>query len=109
MKTLEMEMAYAATLPTSKRCAIDESVIVSCPYSFLESDEVYELDDKLVKMYQDIRQTLQKEWEVISIVFPSPGIVMQTFIQRIFAQSVRLLDLYSHLSVYSRFKVKSKV
>jgi hypothetical protein len=47
-----------------------------------------EVDTSLVKLYDDIRITVRREAEIITAVFPNPVIVMQVFLQRVFAQSV---------------------
>lgn len=43
----------------------------------------------LTALFNEIRQTVEIEAQIISAVFPSPLIVMQTFLQRVFAQSVQ--------------------
>ncbi|EST09944.1 Exocyst complex component Sec10-like protein [Kalmanozyma brasiliensis GHG001] len=43
----------------------------------------------LTALFDEIRQTVEIEAQIISAVFPSPLIVMQTFLQRVFAQSVQ--------------------
>ena len=45
-------------------------------------------DPALARLYDEIRQTIVVEWEVIHQVFPNPNTVLQVFTQRIFAQSV---------------------
>ncbi|ORX98920.1 exocyst complex component Sec10 [Basidiobolus meristosporus CBS 931.73] len=47
------------------------------------------VDPWLDHLYQEIRQVIREEWEVISIVFPNALSVIQVFIQRIFAQSIQ--------------------
>lgn len=47
-----------------------------------------EVDTNLVKLYDDIRITVRREAEIITAVFPNPVIVMQVFLQRVFAQCV---------------------
>lgn len=46
------------------------------------------LDRALDRIYQEIRLNLMREWSTISIIFPYPVLVMQTFLQRLFAHSV---------------------
>ncbi len=58
-------------------------------------------------MYQDIVSIVKKEWEVISNVFPHPAEVLQIFLQRFFAQSVRLL--YSLLYEICSYKFYKKI
>lgn len=43
----------------------------------------------LVMLYADIRETVEKDWKLISAVFPNAANVMQVFLHRIFAQSVQ--------------------
>lgn len=40
-------------------------------------------------LFQEIRRTVELEAQIIAAVFPSPLLVMQTFLQRVFAQSVQ--------------------
>lgn len=40
-------------------------------------------------LFVDIRRTVELEAQIIAAVFPSPLLVMQTFLQRVFAQSVQ--------------------
>ena len=46
------------------------------------------LDKGLANLYQEIRETVRQEAEIINAVFPNPMGVMQVFLQRIFAQLV---------------------
>ena len=46
------------------------------------------IDAGLIKLYDDIRTTVDQEAEIISMVFPNPAAVFQVFIQRVFEQSV---------------------
>ncbi|CAO3578914.1 unnamed protein product [Absidia cylindrospora] len=48
-----------------------------------------EVDTSLVNLYDDIRITVRREVEIISAVFPQPAVVIQVFLQRIFAQSIQ--------------------
>ncbi|CAM0136693.1 Exocyst complex component 5 [Umbelopsis sp. WA50703] len=48
-----------------------------------------EVDTNLVKLYDDIRITVRREAEIITAVFPNPVIVMQVFLQRVFAQCIQ--------------------
>ncbi|EPQ28786.1 uncharacterized protein PFL1_03589 [Pseudozyma flocculosa PF-1] len=43
----------------------------------------------LSSLFAEIRQTVEVEAQIISAVFPNPLVVMQTFLQRVFAQSVQ--------------------
>ncbi|PWN48937.1 exocyst complex component Sec10 [Violaceomyces palustris] len=43
----------------------------------------------LASLFAEIRQTVEIEAQIISAVFPNPLVVMQTFLQRVFAQSVQ--------------------
>ncbi|KAN0063111.1 Exocyst complex component 5 [Thecaphora frezii] len=42
----------------------------------------------LSSLFAEIRQTVEIEAQIISAVFPNPLVVLQTFLQRVFAQSV---------------------
>lgn len=46
------------------------------------------IDAGLIKLFDDIRTTVDQEAEIISMVFPNPAAVFQVFIQRVFEQSV---------------------
>ncbi|KAI9287599.1 exocyst complex component Sec10-like protein [Umbelopsis sp. AD052] len=50
-----------------------------------------EVDTSLVKLYDEVRITARREAEIIIAVFPNPVIVMQVFLQRVFAQSIQNL------------------
>lgn len=43
----------------------------------------------LASLYEEIRVTVGQEAQIITAVFPNPAIVMQVFLQRVFAQVVR--------------------
>ncbi|KAG0304479.1 Exocyst complex component 5 [Dissophora globulifera] len=47
------------------------------------------IDAGLIKLYDDIRSTVDQEAEIISMVFPNPAAVFQVFIQRVFGQSIQ--------------------
>ncbi|CAG8660938.1 11228_t:CDS:2, partial [Paraglomus occultum] len=47
------------------------------------------LDKGLANLYQEIRETVKQEAEIINAVFPNPMGVMQVFLQRIFAQLIQ--------------------
>ncbi|KAF9357950.1 Exocyst complex component 5 [Mortierella sp. NVP85] len=47
------------------------------------------VDAGLVKLYGEIRATVEQEAEIISMVFPNPAAVFQVFIQRVFGQSIQ--------------------
>jgi len=53
------------------------------------------IDAGLIKLYDDIRTTVDQEAEIISMVFPNPAAVFQVFIQRVFGQSVSFLLIFS--------------
>lgn len=44
----------------------------------------------LTELFSEIRVTVDQEAQIITAVFPSPPAVMQTFLQRVFAQVVRV-------------------
>ncbi|KAJ3021108.1 Exocyst complex component 5 [Thoreauomyces humboldtii] len=44
---------------------------------------------RLIRLCDEIRTTCKQEWNVIRAVFPNAPVVMQQFIQRIFAQSIQ--------------------
>ena len=46
----------------------------------------------LQDLFQEIRTTVGQEAQIVQAVFPNPAYVMQVFLQRVFAQSVTLLD-----------------
>lgn len=46
-------------------------------------------EPSLTALFNEIRQTVEIEAQIISAVFPNPLVVMQTFLQRVFAQSVQ--------------------
>ncbi|KAI8063627.1 exocyst complex component Sec10-like protein [Gongronella butleri] len=48
-----------------------------------------EVDTNVIKLYDAIRMTVRREAEIISAVFPQPTVVIQVFLQRIFAQSIQ--------------------
>ncbi|KND04859.1 uncharacterized protein SPPG_00558 [Spizellomyces punctatus DAOM BR117] len=54
-----------------------------------QEDDPTKADLGLVRLCNEIRQTCAQEWEVIRAVFPNAPVVMQQFIQRIFAQSIQ--------------------
>ncbi|KAJ1561300.1 Exocyst complex component 5 [Cladochytrium tenue] len=55
-----------------------------------DSDDELKLDIGLARLFYRIRQVFPKEWDTISAVFTGNAkTVMQTFIQRVFAQSIQ--------------------
>lgn len=44
----------------------------------------------LAELFNEIRATVEQESEIVRVVFPNPLVVMQVFLQRIFAQSVSI-------------------
>lgn len=76
---------------------IHDKVTLTCTLSYSSNLDLSnpnvpppEVDTSLVKLYDDIRITVRKEAGIISAVFPQPATVMQVFLQRVFAQSVRM-------------------
>lgn len=45
----------------------------------------------LEELFQEIRTTVGQEVQIVQAVFPNPAYVMQVFLQRVFAQSVRVV------------------
>lgn len=45
----------------------------------------------LAELFEEIRVTVDQEAQIVKAVFPNPPIVMQVFLQRVFAQSVSVL------------------
>ncbi|KAI6105875.1 exocyst complex component Sec10-like protein [Pisolithus sp. B1] len=43
----------------------------------------------LVQLFAEIRATVAQESQIVQAVFPSPSLVMQVFLQRVFAQSIQ--------------------
>lgn len=43
----------------------------------------------LRELFGEIRSTVEQEVNIVQAVFPNPALVMQVFLQRVFAQSVR--------------------
>jgi len=43
----------------------------------------------LVDLFREIRGTVGEEAQIVQVVFPNPPIVMQVFLQRVFAQSIQ--------------------
>ena len=48
----------------------------------------------LHSLFEEIRVTVGQEAQIVTAVFPSPAVVMQVFLQRVFAQVVRLFLLF---------------
>lgn len=46
-------------------------------------------NSSLVRLYEEILQTVTNEWDVIYQIFPNASAVMHNFLQRIFAQSIQ--------------------
>ncbi|KAF8977784.1 Exocyst complex component 5 [Entomortierella lignicola] len=71
---------------------VNESTPVESPDQENITDPVASIppiDAGLIKLYDDIRTTVEQEAEIISMVFPNPAAVFQVFIQRIFGQSIQ--------------------
>ena len=49
------------------------------------------LEKGLSDLFREIRSTVGEEAQIVQVVFPNPPLVMQVFLQRVFAQSVCLL------------------
>lgn len=45
----------------------------------------------LTELFNEIRSTVDTEAQIVKAVFPNPSVVMQVFLQRVFAQSVRVI------------------
>lgn len=45
----------------------------------------------LSKLFSEVRATVDTEAQIVKVVFPNPPVVLQVFLQRVFAQSVRRL------------------
>ncbi|KAK0538566.1 Exocyst complex component 5 [Tilletia horrida] len=61
-------------------------------------------EPSLSALFDEIRSTVETEAQIITAVFPNPLLVMQTFLQRVFAQSVQgyvevLMDKASELGL----------
>jgi exocyst complex component 5 len=52
----------------------------------------------LSDLFAEIRATVDQEAQIVKFVFPNPSFVMQVFLQRVFAQSVRLSSLRERLT-----------
>ncbi|KAL7748429.1 Exocyst complex component 5 [Sorochytrium milnesiophthora] len=64
----------------------------------------------LVKMFQQLRATVYQDWDVVSVVFTNAPQVIQSFLQRVFAQSVQtyaetLLDKALAISTLTYLRV----
>lgn len=44
----------------------------------------------LQELFREIRATVGEEAQIVQVVFPNPPLVMQVFLQRVFAQSVSI-------------------
>lgn len=47
------------------------------------------MESGLAELFGEIRGTVAQESQIVQAVFPNPPFVMQVFLQRVFAQSVR--------------------
>lgn len=52
----------------------------------------------LSNLFAEIRATVGQEVQIVQAVFPNPALVMQVFLQRVFAQSVPQSDAVPHFS-----------
>lgn len=50
-------------------------------------------EPKLAALFNEIRTTVDQEAQIIQAVFPQPAVVMQVFLQRVFAQVVSIIAL----------------
>jgi len=50
---------------------------------------------RLLQLYDEVKETVEREWEVMRDVFPNSQDVIQTFVRRIFDQSIQsYLEMY---------------
>ncbi|TIC70399.1 Mak16-domain-containing protein [Wallemia mellicola] len=63
------------------------------------------VEPSLSALVDEIRSTVEQEAQIIQAVFPNPALVMQVFLQRVFAQSIqsKLEDLLEKAGSLSRF------
>ncbi|KAI6047487.1 exocyst complex component Sec10-like protein [Pisolithus marmoratus] len=47
------------------------------------------MEPGLVQLFAEIRATMAQESQIVQAVFPNPSLVMQVFLQRVFAQSIQ--------------------
>ncbi|KAF8318148.1 exocyst complex component Sec10 [Clavulina sp. PMI_390] len=73
------QMAEMGTLETSEMWSSLED-----PNAPVPKDE-----PGLTKLFGEIRYTVDQEYRIIQAVFPNPPVVMQVFLQRVFAQSIQ--------------------
>jgi len=57
-------------------------------------------------LFGEIRATVARESQIVQAVFPNPPFVMQVFLQRVFAQSVRQQILYPTPIVSDYFQIQ---
>ena len=50
--------------------------------------EAPRIERGLLELFKEIRATVGEEAQIVQVVFPNPPLVMQVFLQRVFAQSV---------------------
>ncbi|TIA77982.1 hypothetical protein E3P92_03717 [Wallemia ichthyophaga] len=62
-------------------------------------------EPSLTALVNEIRNTVEQEAQIIQAVFPNPAVVMQVFLQRVFAQSIqtKIEDLLEHSRAISNF------
>ncbi|KAI8089981.1 exocyst complex component Sec10-like protein [Halteromyces radiatus] len=80
----EFFISNMQTSDLSERVSSEDDAALSNP--FIPPPEV---DTSLINLYDEIRTTVQREVAIISAVFPQPALVIQVFLQRIFAQSIQ--------------------
>jgi hypothetical protein len=51
------------------------------------------VESGLEELFSEIRSTVDQESQIVKFVFPNPPLVMQVFLQRVFAQSVSTFTL----------------
>lgn len=61
----------------------------------LPSQPIPKSSKALVDLFSEIKFTVGQENEIVQAVFPHPILVMGVFLQRVFAQSVSVMDITS--------------
>ena len=83
----------------------DDVTMVGCSYtirwrSLADPDTIPpKSESSLTELLVEIRATVGQEAQIVQAVFPNPSLVMQVFLQRVFAQSVitRKSSLYGDI------------
>lgn len=76
---------YQSLNPTSTHALFDRWNLLPDPDTSPPKSEA-----GLTDLFLEIRATVDTEAQIVKAVFPNPPVVMQVFLQRVFAQSVRL-------------------